>query len=101
MTKQGPVKNEWAFKSTQARFFNTLSQPFLRDAMQTSLPGDYTNTVADVIAESFSEDFGGRALDLGCGLGQNAIRIASLSPRAEVVGVDISLESLRRATLAA
>ncbi len=77
-----------------------LSHTFEFAPTNLVLPEAYTNTVANAIRENFASGFQGRVLDLGCGLGQNAIKIASISPRVDVVGVDISVESLRRAKLA-
>jgi 2-polyprenyl-3-methyl-5-hydroxy-6-metoxy-1,4-benzoquinol methylase len=44
---------------------------------------------------------GGRALDFGCGSGRVCIALAKAFPKAEVFGVDVSAESLARASDAA
>ncbi len=38
-----------------------------------------------------------RILEVGCGTGRNLVRLAELFPQAEIVGVDLSAEMLRKA----
>lgn len=44
---------------------------------------------------------GGRALDVGCGVGRVAITLAKAFPRAQIVGLDPDQESIRQASAAA
>jgi ubiquinone/menaquinone biosynthesis C-methylase UbiE len=44
---------------------------------------------------------GGRALDVGCGVGRVAIALAKAFPKAEIVGLDPDQESIRQARAAA
>lgn len=55
------------------------------------------------MAEFFFSDLkkGVNVLDLGCGSGQLAIKIAQLNPEANVIGVDLSESQIRRARLKA
>jgi 2-polyprenyl-3-methyl-5-hydroxy-6-metoxy-1,4-benzoquinol methylase len=46
-------------------------------------------------------DEGGRVLDVGCGAGRVCLAIAKRFPRAEIVGLDPDLESIRQAQAAA
>lgn len=44
---------------------------------------------------------GGRALDVGCGVGRVSLALAKVFPRARFLGVDLDVESVRRANNAA
>ena len=68
--------------------------------------GQYENRLASQWLPSLPDvvrrlDSGGRALDLGCGVGRVALTIARAFPHARVMGVDTDRESVRQANEAA
>lgn len=96
------MATERSFKRKQKEFFDALSSTFLRQPEDSDLlPAEYRETVLRALSETFPPDFRGRILDVGCGIGQNSLEIALLCPQSEVVGIDISIESLRKANAAA
>ena len=81
-------------------FFTTLSskaeiQAFVYDLVVASSVG----ALHDALVDGFFADLpdGCRVLDVGCGSGPVARRIARRNPRAEVVGIDLSAGQIERA----
>ncbi len=96
------MTTERDFKWKQSEFFDTLSRTFLRKGGDSNLlPTEYRNTVSRALLETFPRDFRGRIIDVGTGMGQNALEIASRCHESEVIAIDISIESLRQARAAA
>lgn len=58
----------------------------------------WLKALPDVVAKL---EAGGRALDVGCGVGRICIALAKAFPRAEIAGLDLDAESIRRANEAA
>lgn len=67
----------------------------LYEAVVASGVGDLYDTVVDALF--FELPDGCRVLDVGCGSGQIAIRIARRHPRAQVLGIDLSRAQIGRA----
>jgi len=69
-----------------------------RGTYENRLAGYWLKSLPQVIARLES---GGRALDVGCGVGRVCIALAKAFPMAEVVGLDPDVESIRQAKAAA
>jgi 2-polyprenyl-3-methyl-5-hydroxy-6-metoxy-1,4-benzoquinol methylase len=69
-----------------------------RGTYENRLAGYWLKALPDVLARL---DNGGRALDVGCGVGRVCIALAKAFPKAEIVGLDPDPESIRQAEAAA
>lgn len=61
-------------------------------------PTNWLKSLPDVVARL---DAGGRALDIGCGVGSIVLTLARAFPRASITGLDPDRESIRQAQAAA
>ncbi|MGP4109624.1 methyltransferase domain-containing protein [Streptomyces sp. 4N509B] len=59
--------------------------------------GDQADTLAELLHAGTSYPAGSRVLEAGCGVGAQTVHLATRSPGARIVSVDISEESLARA----
>lgn len=75
-----------AFSLPSATLYDILSSIFLE--------GFYTRVVGDIVAMHPV----GSALDVGCGPGQVAVRLAKLAPGLTITGIDIAPAMIERAT---
>lgn len=67
-------------------------------ALSFTAPDARAERLARLAAEHLSPDAAARVLDLGCGSGLPALRLAALRPRADIVGVDLSAAGIAEAT---
>jgi SAM-dependent methyltransferase len=65
-----------------------------RGAYENRLTGYWLKSLPDVVSKLES---GGRALDVGCGVGRVCVALAKAFPKAEIVGLDPDRESIRQA----
>ncbi len=68
--------------------------------------GNYENRLTSYWLKSLPQvvaslEAGGRALDVGCGVGRICVALAKAFPKAEIAGLDLDTESIRRAQAAA
>lgn len=59
--------------------------------------GDQANTLADLLHSDTAYPAGSRVLEVGCGVGAQTVTLATRSPAATIVAMDISEESLAAA----
>jgi len=69
-----------------------------RGTYESRLASYWLKALPDVVSRL---ENGGRALDVGCGVGRICIALASAYPKAEIVGLDPDAESIRQAEAAA
>ena len=61
---------------------------------------DQADTLAELLHHDTAYTRGSRVLEAGCGTGAQTVSLAANSPEAEIVSIDVSLESLRQAEAA-
>ncbi len=81
--------------------FDSIGSDWI-DAMDLMNSGPYIHRLASYWMKQLPDvearlEAGGRALDVGCGVGQVAVALAKAFPGAEVVGVDPDPGSISRA----
>ncbi|MQA81867.1 MAG: methyltransferase domain-containing protein [Streptosporangiales bacterium] len=59
--------------------------------------GDQADTLAALLHRGTAYPAGSRVLEVGCGVGAQTVHLAAASPRARLVAVDVSAESLAQA----
>jgi 2-polyprenyl-3-methyl-5-hydroxy-6-metoxy-1,4-benzoquinol methylase len=76
------------------------------EALDTINRGNYDNRLTSYWIKALPDavaklEAGGRALDVGCGVGRICIALARAFPDAEIAGIDLDAESISRAKQAA